>query len=138
MNVKKWGARLVAMVLCLLLIVPAVLAEVTQQEALQIAKQQVPASYKLFDVDRERTSYEFEFRSANKKLEYEVTIDKATGKVLEIEFERRNAKGGTSFKITQSKAKKLAKQQFPGATVKKVTKQRSEGCVYKVKLKGNG
>lgn len=116
-------------VLFLLMFPAGVFANVTKEEALSTAKAKVPSGCAVTEVsfNKKAGTWECEFLSKDKKKEYEVVVEAASGKVLKLEMEKVYDKGGKSVCITASKAKKAVLKRFKGVTVTRVRKAKDDG-----------
>ena len=116
-------------------------AKVTKEEALNLAKKQVPSCCKVTEVsyDEETHQWECEFLTKRKKAEYEIRVDEETGKIVKIEMEKQCDKGGRCVRISKKKAKKAVMKKFKDATVTKVKLCRDDGfLIFRVSFYGNG
>lgn len=109
--------------------VNALAASITQKEALKIAKKALPVKAKLVETewDQKDREWEFEFLTENQKTEYEITVSKDTGKVTEIEMEKKNVRKAQQYSVKRSEAKKAVLAAFPGARNLKAEKVTDNG-----------
>ena len=89
-------------------------ADLTREQALNVARKQVPSSYRLTRADHEAEDmeWEFDFLSKNSRIQFEVTVNEHTSKVIEVERTNLFDLGGRSVDITPAKAKKAVKAKF--------------------------
>ena len=127
--------------LFLLIFQVSAFASVTKEEALNTAKELVPADCKATEVSCNKKTHvwECEFLTKNKRIEYEVEVDEITGKVKKLEREKIFDKGGKYVRITKAKAKKAVLKLFPDVVITKVKKAKDGGkYIYRVWLTGDG
>ena len=138
---KKLTPALFLTAFFLLSIGTTAFANVTKEEALDIAAKYVPAGCRVTELsyDEESHEWECEFLSKKKANEYEVNVSEATGKVTKIEMEKRHDKGGCCFCISKKRAEKAVKKKFPDAAVTKVKRCKDNGrSIIRVWFCGNG
>lgn len=116
-------------------------ANVTKEEALDIAAKVVPAGCTVTELsyDEEDHEWECEFLTKNKVAEYEVNVHEATGRITKIEMEKRHDKGGCHSCISKKRAKKAVTKKFPDAVVTKTKRCKDDGrYIVRVWFYGNG
>ena len=142
---KTPGRRLLQMLLLCSLILAFGLtasADLTREQALNVARKQVPSSYRLTRADHEAEDmeWEFDFLSKNSRIQFEVTVNEHTSKVIEVERTNLFDLGGRSVDITPAKAKKAVKAKFKKARITAVridtdTEPDGKRYVYEVKFR---
>lgn len=140
---KSVFLRLIALCLTMaLLLCPfTAAATVAKEDALAAARKEIPSSCKLRESewDKNDKEWEFEFRTKDKKTDYDVTVNGETGAVKKVEMDVRKPGKAKKYSITEKAAKKAVTRQFSGATIKKVKKATDDGRkVYKITFKADG
>ena len=138
---KRFISRAVAVCLmlsCLLGSFTVYAANVSEEEALKAAQKAVSSKAVLIDSDwdKDDTEWEFEFRTKDKKTEYDVTVNGKTGKVRQVEMEKKGVKAAKKYSVSKKAAKKAVTKAFEGSKITKVKKKTDDGSkVYSISFK---
>lgn len=124
----------VASLLCVFMMMSPVSA-ISKKTAKSIAKKYVPSGYTYKSAHKDGNTWEVKYKKG--KFTIEVDVSDKTKKVKEVDKNYSGKAGGTSWKISKSKAKSLVKAKFKGAKIIEVDKESSkkDGKYWEVEFK---
>ena len=111
----------------------------TEERAKEAAMQQVPATAELVRTEDDWSKYEFSFKDDKGEADYEVEVSKKKEMVTEVTMESYNDAAGAKKSVKEKKAKAIAQELFPEATIDEVRLAEDEdGYTYEISFTGNG
>ncbi|MBE5766390.1 MAG: hypothetical protein E7335_04365 [Clostridiales bacterium] len=109
----------------LLLLTTAAFASQTDLE--QLARQYVPQDAVFERTERDDGLQEYEFRSPDRSVTYDVKINPDTGLVVKVDYDVRNDRGSKNVILTEAQAGEKVLELYPGAEITNVLLQRDDG-----------
>lgn len=122
-----------AIVLTLLLSLPAL--AITAEEAQTAAHAYVPSDAVYQKTETDDGLFEVKYLSADGREEYDVRIDRNSGRIVQIEWDLLGGRGGRETALTEDEARAIALERHPGAEILALRSERDDGLYeYRILL----